>query len=332
MRESRRVILTILVASFVILAMIPVQAAIKFQNLGTKAPPTWIGPMYWYQYDQTPQTAISDFTNVTSIPGDYYGGTVGTSDVVNKRTIGDGWATWSNGYKGAVYFYDGGEESKPRTESTLYLELTLPAGLTGFYFYIEPDDVGPFTVQAYSDSGTTSGAISVNGFHGANGLAFFSDNCDTLSYIDIYMDSSSGGFSIGEFGSTENCPYFDLFLYDDHGKAEVCLNSYSGYWYYTILTGQYDGYSFTDFATVTPIADGYSFKSLVTEPYVMLAKYNGCVRKGNPVVGDKSESCCASGQASFRYSNEGIGSSVYDSSVCNDPDNNCNYSPDHPKR
>ena len=164
-------------------------AAVLFQNLGTSAPPASVGTHTLTPFDQAPQAAIANLTNVSTIPGSPIGGTLGISPASNKRVIGNGWATWSHGYTGVVYYNNGG------TSATL----TLPAGTKAFYFYVASDSFGLYNFTAVTDSGTTSGAVPVEGQAGAGGFAFYSTAGETISSITVTVAGTSG-FAIGEFG------------------------------------------------------------------------------------------------------------------------------------
>ena len=64
------------------------------------------------------------------------GGDITVSPWSSQRCIGSGWATWSHGYVGDVYYSDGA------TSQTI----TLPPGTGAFYFYVEPD---PFALHTF---------------------------------------------------------------------------------------------------------------------------------------------------------------------------------------
>ena len=166
------------------------EAAVVFQNLGTSAPPTTLGPYHVGAFDQTPQAAITDFTSVSSIPGNPEGSDLGVSPNLDKRTIGASWGTWSNGYTGVVYY--GADVTS--------MMLTLPTGTAAFYFYAEPNQFSDFNVSATTAQGATSGPISVNGQGGANGFAFYSSPGDPILTITVTCTDASG-FAIGEFGA-----------------------------------------------------------------------------------------------------------------------------------
>ena len=168
-------------------AAVPFAAGIHFQNLGTGAPPSSVGSIPVRPFFQAPQAAIANFTNLSSIPGSPVGGNISTSIAVIKLAIGSGWTSWSNGYTGAVY------ATYPSTSVTL----TLPPGALAFYSYVEPDPYGTFTITAVTNSGVSSGPITVSGLAGANGFAFYTDDKDAIALVTI---SSSVDFAFGEFG------------------------------------------------------------------------------------------------------------------------------------
>lgn len=164
-------------------------ADVLFSNLGTSAPPATVGSHAVTPFDQAAQAAIPLFSDVSVIPGGPNGATVGISPASNKRSIGNGWATWSHGYTGAVYYNNGANQ----------VTLTLPTGTTAFYFYVESNAFGIFDFTATTNAGSESGAIAVNGNAGANGFAFYSTEGESISSITVTVHETSG-FAIGEFG------------------------------------------------------------------------------------------------------------------------------------
>src|SRR6266478_8857200 len=108
-------------------------AGIVSVNLGTAAPPTAVGPYFMGVFSQVPQAAIANGTSVASIPGGPGGTSLGVAPNMVKQTVGAGWATWSNGYTGAVY-----TELTAATTTTV----TLPASSHAFYLYAEPNSFG----------------------------------------------------------------------------------------------------------------------------------------------------------------------------------------------
>ena len=166
-------------------------ADILFSNLGTNAPPATIGGHSVIPFDQAAQAAIPTFNDVSVIPGGPNGATLTVSPLSNKRSIGGGgWASWSHGYTGVVYYNNGG------TTATL----TLPAGTKAFYVYVEPNFFDVYNISAATDSGVQSGAVPVNGSSGATGFAFHTTAGENITTITITADEGAGGFAFGEFG------------------------------------------------------------------------------------------------------------------------------------
>lgn len=172
-------------------------ADILFSNLGTAAPPASVGGHVMTPFDQSAQAAIPDLTpGVSLVPGSPIGGSLslGLGSESYKGSIGNGWATWSHGYTGAMYFVG------YVTESTL----TLPANTKAFYFYVEPNTFDVFTITATSNTGVASGPVAVNGASGANGFAFYGTAGETITSITITADEGADGFAVGEFGISGN--------------------------------------------------------------------------------------------------------------------------------
>jgi hypothetical protein len=172
----------------------PTPSAIVFKNLGTAAPPPTLGVFSLASFNLAPQAAIADFTNVTTIPGSPFCGDLTTSLPVMKLVIPAAWATWSHGYTGPCFWSNG---------TTLIL--TLPPGTGAFYFYAEP--VGAITANytfvATTNTGTTSGDISVYSDSGATGFGFYATvPGETISTITVTC-SDPDGFALAEFGAAQ---------------------------------------------------------------------------------------------------------------------------------
>jgi hypothetical protein len=163
-----------------------VTGAIVFDGSpGTAAPPGTLGPYAMTAAAADPRpvdTTVSD----TTLPD----GTMAFSPSVTHLTTPDGgWATWSNGYAGDVYFDTGTS-----------LTMTLPSGTGAFYFYAEPNVFATFTVQATAQDGTTSGPVSVSGDGGATYLGFYGTGGAQVKTITVTTDAAAAGFAVGEFG------------------------------------------------------------------------------------------------------------------------------------
>jgi hypothetical protein len=162
---------------------VPAIASIQGQLLGTAAPPATLGGFTMTPFGPDPSPVISNVTQVASPLG---GVLDFSANPVSHRTIGNGWATWSHGYTGDVYY----------TNGLLSISFDLPADTGAFYFYAEPNPFQTFQITAITDSGTQLQA-DVSGSSGATGYGFYTDAFDTIASITV---SSTVDFAIGEFG------------------------------------------------------------------------------------------------------------------------------------
>jgi hypothetical protein len=149
---------------------------------GTGAPPATLGPYTMTPFATDSQAVGSEVSGV---------GGIGFSPSLQHLQVGNGWATWSHGYTGDVYWND--------TAPTSPITITLPVGTKAFYFYAEPDQFDTLTVQATAQDGTTSGAIPVDGNGGAQYFGFYGTGDKTLSSITV-SSADPQGFAVGEFG------------------------------------------------------------------------------------------------------------------------------------
>jgi MYXO-CTERM domain-containing protein len=158
--------------------------AIQVADLGTAAPPATLGGYTLVPFGDDARPNFIDVPGVSVPDGAPFGGITFSPDL-NKRSIGDGWATWSNGYTGDVYFSNGATS----------ISIALPAGTGAFYFYAEPDPFDTFSITATANDGTSL-TVPVAGQAGANGYGFYTDG-PALTSITV---SSSVAFAVGEFG------------------------------------------------------------------------------------------------------------------------------------
>lgn len=168
---------------------------IGFALLGTEAPPAMVGGFDLTPFDQAVQDEIANGTDTTVIPsGSCISGDLLTSVLVNKRTIDNGWDTWSHGYTGVVWV----------VSATNEVELTLPDNTTAFSFYIEPESFGEYAIFAVANDGTTSDVINVEGNAGAQGIAFYGQSPgQILVKIVIVADPGANGFALAEFAISQ---------------------------------------------------------------------------------------------------------------------------------
>jgi hypothetical protein len=206
-------------------------AGIVFQDLGTNAPPANIGGYFMTAFAKDTRP-IGDNETQVDVPTAVCRKYIEFSDPMSHYEIGSGWATWSHGYTGDVYFSNGLQTI------TIYL----PYKTNAFYFYAEPNYFSTFNVEAIANDGTSSGLIPVNGVSGANGFAFYTTGDCNLSYITITAEPGSDGFAIGEFGinldlnnGALSCKNINVSL------DEFCTATITPL---MLLTGQYKCYDF----------------------------------------------------------------------------------------
>ncbi len=188
--ERRRWQTMVLAGALLALGSLPSGAAVHFVNLGMGAPPSSVGPIPVRAFDVAPQAAITDGTNVSSIPGCPVGGSIATSIPMMKLTVPSSFNNWSGGYAGTIFF----------SNYVASATLTLPPGATAFYFFAESNLYGTYNISATTNSGATSGPIAVTAPSGALGFGFYTDDKDTISTIAINVSEPDYGFAIGEFG------------------------------------------------------------------------------------------------------------------------------------
>jgi hypothetical protein len=172
--------MAVVAAATLLMASTAQAAIIWFSPLDpTAAPPTTLG-----QYTMT--AAGDDLRPNGGVVSDatIAEGVVGFSTSLTHSEVGSGWATWSHGYTGDVYF------------STTSLTLDLPDGVGAFYFYAEPNPFAPFTITAVVGGSTLSQVV--DGFAGAKIFAVYTDDFAAIDSISV---SSSIDFAVGEFGS-----------------------------------------------------------------------------------------------------------------------------------
>src|SRR5262245_33325731 len=87
---------------------------------GTAAPPPMVGPFNMTPFKADGRPVFQDVNSVDSP----LGGDVTFSTPLSHLRVGGGWASWSHGYGGDVYWTDGG----------LSASVALPPETTAFYF------------------------------------------------------------------------------------------------------------------------------------------------------------------------------------------------------
>jgi hypothetical protein len=148
---------------------------------GSGPPPATLGPYTMTRFGTDPQE-LGEVKGVVDPAG-----SLGFPETLDHQLVGEGWATWSNGYQGDVYI--SGDANKATVD--------LPAGTRAFYLYAEPNLFADFTVTATSSEGTTSGPVTVYGDSGARYFGFYTTGSKTLSRITVGAEDR---VAVGEFG------------------------------------------------------------------------------------------------------------------------------------
>ncbi len=159
----------------------PLPDAVYFEGgPGSGPPPSSLGPYTMTPFGRDPQEI--GWVNGVSDPA----GTLHFPAPLSHQLVGQGWATWSQGYTKDVYV------SEDNTAS-----IDLPAGTKAFYLYAEPNLFQDFNVEATTSDGASSGPISVYGESGAHYFGFYTTGARTLSNVVVTAEDR---LAIGEFG------------------------------------------------------------------------------------------------------------------------------------
>ncbi|MFG0283483.1 MAG: hypothetical protein ACF8R7_03595 [Phycisphaerales bacterium JB039] len=159
-----------------------------------------------------PRDPRATMIDVTDVPSPLCGA-IGFSIPLNHRAIGAGWATWSHGYTGDVYYTNGASS----------VDVTMPAHTTQFRAYAEPNPFSDieFEVTAMGVGGTTSLTETISGSSGAKGYGFCDDS--GLNKIRVRTTDMVTDFAIGEFAICTECPGGEIVpLGDGPPPAELC--------------------------------------------------------------------------------------------------------------
>ncbi|MCC6678084.1 MAG: hypothetical protein IT436_13165 [Phycisphaerales bacterium] len=157
---------------------------IGVETYGTAAP---TGFVHDFTVDAPPFRG-DVFADVTSTP-DWAGRAITFSTPVSVRAIGAGWATWSHGYTGNVFYTNGA------TSLTMTLE-----DIRAFQFYGEPNPFAVFQTTATGSDGSTSVAAQQfpDGSSGATGWGFYGTGGANVASVTV---SSDEDFAVGEFAT-----------------------------------------------------------------------------------------------------------------------------------
>ncbi len=120
---------------------------------------------------------------VTTVPSPL-GGNLTLSTPCNHQAIGFGWASWSHGYTGDIYW----------TVGVASLDIGVPAN-SAFYLYVEPNPFALIEFEITRDGGD-SVTDSIHGQAGAKGFGF----CGGVSTVNVRTTDGFTDFAVGEFG------------------------------------------------------------------------------------------------------------------------------------
>lgn len=159
--------------------------------LGTDAPPAQVGGIEVIPFPADARPVFQDVLTVA----DGFGRELTLNSPMSVRLIGMGWATWSHGYLGNVYYNNGQRD----------IRVTFPRGVKATSFYAEPGPFGLFEITIVASDGTTTAFDDqiVDGRSGAHGWGIYATGGSEITSIRIAADVD---FSIGEFAISEPCP------------------------------------------------------------------------------------------------------------------------------
>jgi hypothetical protein len=194
-KRSSLVMATVLVGVSMIAS--EASAALTVTALGTASPVGHPATVGMTAFGLDPQPLL---TNVTQVAAPTGGFVTFDNPISHRRVVpGGGWATWSHGYTGDVYF-----TTNPS------VTLTLPAGTVGFYLYAEPNfNQTPtgITVTATNSIGDVESLTQTMSWNAdARGWAFNSTAPITSITVTDLDPAATGGFAVGEFGIAVPAP------------------------------------------------------------------------------------------------------------------------------
>ncbi len=140
-----------------------------------------------YGLDMEVLTSTGAVYDTVSAIGSSYGDL--TFDVGHSlRMIGQGWASWSHGYTGQVFYNNG-------SYATGY---DMPGGVAAFDAYLEPN---PFALHSFTATGYGSGGGEVTisfDAHGSAGASHFGFYATGEDLVRVEIEGTSD-WAVGEF-------------------------------------------------------------------------------------------------------------------------------------
>ncbi|MBX3355161.1 MAG: hypothetical protein KF724_05625 [Phycisphaeraceae bacterium] len=162
---------------------------------GWDVPPALLGGWNMTQYDNfDPFLSPGDTTSLAS--SDPF--STHTASFANPTThfhVGSGWASWSGGYDGSVYFAG--------TSSTA-ITLTMSPGTVAFSLFFESNAFSTFDYQiaAFDNLGNVAMMNqTADGFGGATWAGAFTDGSTFIESVRVQViGDGSNGIAVGRFG------------------------------------------------------------------------------------------------------------------------------------
>ena len=184
---------------------------------------------------------------------------------------------------------------------------TLPSGLVGSPYSQAITATGGTGTYTYA---VTAGALPAGLTLSAGGLLSGTPTAAGAFNFTVTATDSNGCTGSVSY-NTGGISAYDVYIYDDYGRAFLCLNSANGDFSYTILRGWAGGSTFTGTALTYLYNGVLSFHTPAGLPYSLIGSYLQRYNKG---------------KAAFTHRPLRISSTDYDSNTLNNPPN-CNSIP-----
>jgi hypothetical protein len=153
---------------------------------GKGAPPPRFGEYRMTPFARDPRATNLEVTSIVSAPGAV---PLRLSAGLMHQRIGDGWQSWSHGYRGDVYVAMGPT-----------VTLSLPPRTRAIQFYVQPNAPGDHEIIVSEAGGRSSGPISIPAAGGATYFGFAAAGAQQyLTTIEITAPLEAYGFAVGEF-------------------------------------------------------------------------------------------------------------------------------------